>query len=219
MGGSKSKPVVESARKVLEKRVLNDSPLTSSIKNVSLKYTPDNSSSPVAPSSSSSMEQSVLDEIEINNAMFKDMSKFPTIKTSTAYENQVHTIHIDSQINSLSPCTLYIWWHRGYRTIYLCMEYIASLLFCYYYYLYVLMGSMSDTLHYTSTTVDPIEETCTGTREDCCTHQDRTGADYEQQRSQQWKQADDTQRATHRESVDENVWKVQVSVHEKVYQS
>jgi hypothetical protein len=103
MGGSKSKPVVESARKVLEKRVLNDSPLTSSIKNVSLKYTPDNSSSPVAPSSSSSMEQSVLDEIEINNAMFKDMSKFPTIKTSTAYENQVHTIHIDSQINSLSP--------------------------------------------------------------------------------------------------------------------
>jgi hypothetical protein len=107
MGGSKSKPVVESARKVLEKRVLNDSPLTSSIKNVSLKYTPDNSSSPVAPSSSSSIKQSVLDEIEINNAMFKDMSKFPTIKTSTAYENQVHTsyMHIDSQINSL--CTLY----------------------------------------------------------------------------------------------------------------
>jgi hypothetical protein len=84
------------------------------------------------------------------------------------------------------------------------------------HYLYALMGSMSDTLHYTSTTVDPIEETCTCTREDCCTHQDRTGADYEQQRSQQWKQADDTQRATHRESVDANVWKVQVSVHEKV---
>lgn len=102
MGGSKSKPVVESARKVLEKRVLNDSPLTSSIKNVSLKYTPDNSSS-------SSMKQSVLEEIEINNAMFKDMTKFPTIKTSSAYENQVHTsyIHINSQINSLSPCTLY----------------------------------------------------------------------------------------------------------------
>lgn len=68
-----------------------------------------------------------------------------------------------------------------FTTIFLFNHHFIS----YYYYLYVLMGSMSDTLHYTSITVDPIEETCTGRREDCCTHQDRTGADYEQQRSQQ----------------------------------
>ena len=116
MGGSKSKPVVESARKVLEKRVLNDTPLNSSIKNVSLKYTPDNNNSHVAPSSSSSSisssKQSVLDEIEINNAMFKDMSKFPTIKTSTAYENQVNNtsyIHMQFMVK------------HGYMTIYLYM--------------------------------------------------------------------------------------------------
>ena len=114
MGGSKSKPVVESARKVLEKRVLNDTPLNSSIKNVSLKYTPDNNNSHVAPSSSSSSsKQSVLDEIEINNAMFKDMSKFPTIKTSTAYENQVNnTSYIHMQfmvITRLYDYSIYVW--------------------------------------------------------------------------------------------------------------
>jgi len=116
MGGSKSKPVVESARKVLEKRVLNDTPLNSSIKNVSLKYTPDNNNSHVAPSSSSisSSKQSVLDEIEINNAMFKDMSKFPTIKTSTAYENQVNiTSYIHMQFMVITRLyyylSIYVW--------------------------------------------------------------------------------------------------------------
>ena len=150
MGGSKSKPVVESARKVLEKRVLNDIPLNSSIKNVSLKYTPDNNNSHVAPSSSSSSissKQSVLDEIEINNAMFKDMSKFPTIKTSTAYENQVNNtsyIHMQFMVK------------YGYMTIYLCMDYLIILLLNYHvisynYYLYVVISnSVYKTIPYQS---------------------------------------------------------------------